>query len=84
MDIPVVIEIRKGAVQAAEVGGGTMQAMIEKGLRARLELESLITGQLYVGLDLFPGTPIHVARQRHRLPGDPVDPLAAGRIFSRP
>lgn len=74
VDIPVVVEIRRGAVQAADVGGGTMQAMIEKGLRAQLELESLITGQLFVGLDLFPGTPIAVVGNVTNYPEIPSIP----------
>ena len=35
-----------------------MDTLVEQGLRARLELASLITGQLYVELNMFPGTPI--------------------------
>lgn len=57
--VPVTVELRKGAV--ALVGGGeltaeTMTTLVEKGLRARLELESLVTARLFVGLDFYPGT----------------------------
>lgn len=33
------------------------KALVERGIRARLELQSLITGQLYVAVLLLPGTP---------------------------
>ncbi|HTX54624.1 MAG TPA: MlaD family protein [Candidatus Baltobacteraceae bacterium] len=34
-----------------------VQEAVRKGLRAQLQLESLVTGQLYVGLDFAPETP---------------------------
>jgi len=37
---------------------GAVEALIERGLRAQLKTQSLLTGQLIVYLDLFPGTPI--------------------------
>ena len=58
VDIPVVVEIDRGAVQESPGNDDAMAVLIDKGMRAQLELESLITGQLYVGLDFFPGTPI--------------------------
>ena len=52
-----------------------MEALVEEGLRARLELASLITGQLYVGLNIFPGTPIREAPEStptiHQIPSVP-------------
>ena len=58
VDIPVVVELDRGAVQESPGSDEAMAVLIDKGMRAQLELESLITGQLYVGLDFFPGTPI--------------------------
>ncbi len=37
---------------------GAVEALIQRGLRAQLKTQSLLTGQLLVYLDLFPGTPI--------------------------
>jgi paraquat-inducible protein B len=37
--------------------GETLQALVKRGLRAQLSLQSLLTGQLYVDLDLRPEKP---------------------------
>jgi paraquat-inducible protein B len=67
MFIPVQIELKKAGAEV--VGHDTqgsfsrrerlefMKHMIKRGLRAQLALESIVTGQLYILLDLFPGTP---------------------------
>jgi len=48
---------------------GNYQQLIEKqGMRARLELQSFVTGQLAVGLDFFPDQP---ARSRPRTASSP-------------
>jgi paraquat-inducible protein B len=36
---------------------GVVRTAVGEGLRAQLQLQSLVTGQLYVGLDFYPGTP---------------------------
>ena len=65
--IPVLVELDERAIRG--VGAGTIdlerqiEEMInERGLRGRLETQSLLTGLLYVGFDFYPGTP--VARTR--------------------
>ena len=37
-----------------------IQEAVRKGVRAQLQLQSFITGQLYVGLDYYPGTPVRL------------------------
>jgi paraquat-inducible protein B len=60
--IPVVAELDRDVIRtiggADAPGGGalTLPAMVGKGLRAQLAMQSLLTGQLYVDLDLRPGT----------------------------
>jgi paraquat-inducible protein B len=68
--IPVIIEIglekmtSKGASGAvAENTEAFREAIINRGLRGQLLMESLVTGLLYVGLDFFPGTPVNLVQQ---------------------
>ena len=74
INIPVVIELTRDAVEGLEGGVETVEALTEEGLRARLELASLITGQLYVGLDIFPDAPIREAPNRTDYPQIPSVP----------
>ena len=57
--IPVTVELDPKRVyeaghqgQSAEV----LQRLVERGLRARLDLQSIVTGMLYVNLDFYPET----------------------------
>lgn len=65
LKIPVFIEIDPSRITEinAEEGseeireGKIMDLLVERGLRAQLELQSLVTGQLYVNLDFYPDKP---------------------------
>jgi paraquat-inducible protein B len=50
------------------------QAIQEKGLRAQLRWQNFITGQLFVGLDLFPTTPIKLVGLDKSVPEIPIVP----------
>jgi paraquat-inducible protein B len=39
------------------------RAIVDRGLRGQLEMESLVTGLLFVALDFMPGTPINLVQQ---------------------
>ena len=54
--VPVTVEIRPGAMlltDGAAEGRPAMARLIEHGLRARLDVQSLLTGQLLIALDFF-------------------------------
>src|SRR5262249_39815085 len=62
--IPVFFEIDRDTT--ARLGAmvnpadpATLSALIDQGLRAQLQLESIVTGVLFVELDLFPNSPIN-------------------------
>ncbi len=67
--IPVIIEIDlekltlRGATPLIAVDPEALHKVIVDGFRGQLEMESLVTGLLYVALDFFPGTPINFVQQ---------------------
>jgi paraquat-inducible protein B len=61
--VPVMAEIdsrrfhQTGGSEAASNSEADLKTLIAKGLRAQLSLQSIVTGQLMIQLDFYPGTP---------------------------
>ncbi len=58
--IPVYVEIDPAKIKAIKgvpEDGGYMDELIRRGLRAQLELQSVVTGQLMINVDFFPSKP---------------------------
>ena len=54
--------------------------LIEHGLRARLELQSLVTGQLDVALNFYPNTPVRLTGLSKSYPEMPTVPSSVDRL----
>ena len=69
--IPVIVELTSGTV--VHEGSGfldldkpdVVEDLVRRGMRGQLASESLVTGILYVNLDMRPGTPIHLLAPRN-------------------
>jgi len=63
-EIPVIMEIDPENFQQLAGGAKDMrthiQDLIQRGLRAQLGLQSIVTGQMMVSIDLHPGTPVRL------------------------
>ncbi len=76
--VPVYIEVYPQKIVA--IGGPPVYnqqyllALINKGLRAQLQLQSFVTGQLLVNLDFYPNTPIRLVGLDKRYPEIPTIP----------
>ena len=66
--IPVIIEIdakkltRKGSTGLALTDPEAFEGLIERGLRGQLQMESFITGLLYIALDVHPKSPVNMVQ----------------------
>lgn len=60
--------VRLGTAEA------TMDSLVERGLRGRLRTVSLVTGQVVVELDFYPGTSIELSGIAQRVPELPTIP----------
>jgi paraquat-inducible protein B len=67
-EIPVYIEIEPAKITAVgpvpKTLGENFKAFIDRGLRASLEMQSIVTGQMQVGLDFHPEKPARFAEYR--------------------
>jgi paraquat-inducible protein B len=65
MELPVIVDVDETQLKKQ---GGTgealnpkeLEALINRGLRAQLNMESLLTGILFIDIDLYPGTPVNL------------------------
>lgn len=90
--IPVTFEILPGSVKV--LSGGTLagslstddsrlQDMIGAGLRTRLDVESFVTGQLVINLDMYPGTKATFRGQNPPYPEIPSIPSEIRQAMER-
>lgn len=83
VEIPVTIEVVAERVQVRGGSRGiipTAEQQVERGLRARLATQSILTGKLYVNLEYHPDKPADVTRNDSGLPGIPTIPSEVTEI----
>jgi len=59
-----------------------IQGLVDKGLRARLRMQSLLTGQLYVDLDVYPDRPARLLNLDPGVSEIPTIPTAVDELTS--
>lgn len=64
-ELPVIIDVdesqlRKQGGTGAALKSHELERLIRHGMRAQLNMESLLTGMLFIELDFHPGTPINL------------------------
>jgi len=73
--IPVYVEIDPTKVTGSRSTIGSAEIweeLIQKGLRAQLELQSFVTGQLMINVDFYPGKPARYVGMDKRFPEIPT------------
>ncbi len=85
VDVPVVIEVDPSRIEIEGERNNkqaeNMKLLIAKGLRARMALQSFVTGSSMIEIDFFPNTPIRLTGLDNRYPElptvrSPMDKLA--------
>ena len=79
--IPVLIEVEPQRIiergnQGADTSNQIFKTLVERGLRARLQMGSLLTSQLFVELDMHPGSPINLSGSDTPYPELPTLPTS--------
>jgi paraquat-inducible protein B len=76
--IPVIIDVELSRVKGLpdSFGYPDYRKLIEEGLRAKLEIQNFITGQLMLGLDFYPDKPAKVYNIISKYPELPALPIS--------
>jgi paraquat-inducible protein B len=95
-DIPVIIVLEPGRIYSKGLENKTgegqtttgeaqalMEHLVEKGLRAQLRSGSIVTGQQFVALDLFPGVPPAKIGHEGPYPSIPTMPTQIEELGSK-
>lgn len=76
--IPVIIEVDSSRVKGAPRGWGysDYRLLIERGLQARLEIQSFVTGQLMIAFDFYPNKQSRLRGLMKEYPELPTLPIS--------
>ncbi len=79
--IPVLIEIEpqriiERGIQGEGASHQALNSLVERGLRARLQTGSLLTSQLFIELDMHPGSPVNLSGSDTPYPELPTLPTS--------
>lgn len=81
LSIPVYVKLeRRQIVGAGTEGWDKLDQMIERGLRAQLKMQSFVTGQLVVELDIDPKAPLRLVGAVPRFPEIPTKRSSIGEL----
>ncbi|MBV8413552.1 MAG: MCE family protein [Alphaproteobacteria bacterium] len=86
--IPVVLEVQpeqitwQGGKRLAE-DPKDFERLVRAGLRAQLEMQSFVTGQLRVDLEFLPKTPVRLMRDSADMPEIPTVPSDLGQFLAQ-
>lgn len=88
IQIPVFLEIEPERVEKKDGSRkldpvATLRLLIDRGLRARLESQSILTGQMQVGLDFYPERPARFVGANPRYPEIPTIPTPLQELTKR-
>jgi paraquat-inducible protein B len=87
VDIPVVIDVDPKRIvvgsKRTRNPGEQMKRLVEKGLRARLALQSLLTGSSMVELEFLPKTPVRLTGQESKYPEIPTVKSPIDRLLQK-
>ena len=79
--IPVIVEIDPASIETpGGYLGDQIPLMIKRGLRAKLELQSMVTGQLQIELDYMPGTKANLEGGKSKYPEIPTVPSTLSKF----
>lgn len=88
VQIPVYIETNENNFVVLNSRGRSKEdiqeftdKMIEKGLRAKLENQSLLTGQMMIGLSYYPGTPVVLQKHNPKIIEIPTLPSTGEELL---
>ncbi|MGD8931474.1 MAG: MlaD family protein [Chromatiales bacterium] len=86
-EIPVIVKIdqtKLGFDQKQEGASGRrlLDNMIDQGLRARLNLQSLLTGKMEMELGFYPQTPVRLLKRSDEYPEIPTIPSSMEKLTS--
>ncbi len=76
INIPVIIDVDPSRIEVegerSKDLGKALKRLIDKGLRAQLGLESIVTGSAMIEIDFLPGTPVRLTGLDTRYPEIPT------------
>ena len=87
MNIPVIIEVDSNRFYIEDtqyvegVPEETVAKLVDKGLRAVMSVQSIITGQLMIELNYYPDSPVNLKNLDTRYPEIPTIPSTTERLY---